>query len=109
MSEFDLEAIRARDAACAVPKAPIEAVQWAQSNADRRALLAAYDALRSRLAEAERDGGKWREAALRVGESLIDNGPEGYYQMTPEAWLSWALVALKQADSATHRENDSHD
>lgn len=57
--------------------------------------------LRSRLAEAERDGGKWREAALRVGESLIDNGPEGYYQMTPEAWLSWALVALKQADSAS--------
>ena len=51
MSEFDLEVIRARDAACAVPKAPIEAaVQWAQSNADRRALLAAYDALRSRLA-----------------------------------------------------------
>lgn len=92
MSEFDLEAIRARDAACAVPKAPIEAVQWAQSNADRRALLAAYDALAARLAEAE--------ALLRDGQFLLGSDPacDDHYRRV-NAFLS--------PDSAAEQENDA--
>ena len=38
------------------------------------------------LAEARETGGKWREAALRLGESLDLVGPHDYYAMTPEEW-----------------------
>ena len=33
----------------------------------------------------------WRNAALRLGEELSSVGPDGYYNMTPEQWLDWAL------------------
>ena len=49
------------------------------------------------LAEARETGGKWREAALRLGESLDLVGPHDYYAMTPEEWLSWALDSLRKA------------
>jgi len=52
---------------------------------------------KARLAEAE----KWHEAALRFGEHLVSVGPDGYYTMTPEAWLSWAQSAARTADSAS--------
>jgi len=40
----------------------------------------------------------WRNAALRLGEELSSVGPNGYYDMTPEQWLDWAL---EQAPKAT--------
>ena len=46
MTNDELEAIRARDAACAVPKTVTSEVQWVVSNADRRALLTEVDRLR---------------------------------------------------------------
>ena len=121
MSEFDLEAIRARDAACAMPKAPIEAVQWAQSNADRRALLVAYYALRQRLAEAERDSQRldWLERHLFEGKWDGTIGrPKSWYMAGPYRHtlqrmrgdaLREAIDLAMQADSASHRENDTHD
>lgn len=33
----------------------------------------------------------WREVALRLGEELASVGPDGYYSMTPNEWLEWAL------------------
>lgn len=42
----------------------------------------------------------WKEAALRVGEELAPNGPEGYYEMTPEEWLSWALSMINPLAAA---------
>ena len=36
----------------------------------------------------------WRNAALRVGEDLCSVGPFGYYDMTAEQWLDWALSVV---------------
>ena len=33
----------------------------------------------------------WKNAAIRLGEELSSVGPDGYYNMTAEQWLSWAL------------------
>ena len=33
----------------------------------------------------------WKEVALRLGENLSTVGPDGYYTMTPNEWLTWAL------------------
>jgi hypothetical protein len=41
----------------------------------------------------------WRNAALRLGEELSSVGPNGYYDMTPEQWLDWAL---EQAPRGKH-------
>jgi hypothetical protein len=37
---------------------------------------------------------KWRNAAIRVGEDLCSVGPLGYYDMTAEQWLEWALSVV---------------
>lgn len=36
----------------------------------------------------------WRNAALRVGEDLCSVGPFGYYDMTAQQWLDWALSVV---------------
>ena len=36
----------------------------------------------------------WRNAAIRVGEDLCSIGPFGYYDMTAEQWLGWALSVV---------------
>lgn len=36
----------------------------------------------------------WRNAALRVGEDLCSVGPFGYYDMTAQQWLNWALSVV---------------
>ena len=33
----------------------------------------------------------WRNAAIRVGEDLSSVGPDGYYDMTAQEWLDWAI------------------
>ncbi len=38
---------------------------------------------------------EWRRVALRLGESLVDVGPEGYYSLTPDEWLAWAQRYLR--------------
>lgn len=44
----------------------------------------------------------WRNAALRVGEELAADGPEGYYAFSPEQWVQWALSVLH----ARHKMGD---
>jgi hypothetical protein len=47
----------------------------------------------------------WRNAALRVGEDLCSVGPFGYYDMTAEQWLDWALsVVTVHAPPAAQRQ-----
>jgi hypothetical protein len=36
----------------------------------------------------------WRNAAIRVGEDLCSVGPFGYYEMSAEQWLDWALSVV---------------
>ena len=36
----------------------------------------------------------WRNAAIRVGEALSSVGPDGYYDMTAQQWLDWALSVV---------------
>lgn len=33
----------------------------------------------------------WKNAAIRVGEELSSVGPNGYYNMTADQWLAWAM------------------
>ena len=47
----------------------------------------------------------WRDAAIRLGEELSSVGPDGYYNMTAQQWLDWAMeqqpvgkTALAQPD-----------
>lgn len=43
----------------------------------------------------------WEGAAKRLGEDLASVGPHGYYDMTPNEWLSWSLEAvLKKTPNA---------
>lgn len=47
----------------------------------------------------------WRNAAIRVGEDLCSVGPFGYYDMTAEQWLDWALsVVTVHANPQPKRE-----
>ena len=33
----------------------------------------------------------WKNVAMRIGEELSSVGPDGYYDMTAEQWLGWAM------------------
>tara|TARA_R110000868_G_scaffold8513_1_gene44014 strand:- start:427 stop:1041 length:615 start_codon:yes stop_codon:yes gene_type:complete len=44
------------------------------------------------LAQPEQELVAWRNAAIRVGEELSSVGPDGYYDMTAEQWLDWAMA-----------------
>jgi hypothetical protein len=46
------------------------------------------------IAKADDANLSWHDAAMRVGEALSANGPDGYYAMTPAKWRNWALAAL---------------
>ena len=42
-------------------------------------------------AQPEQEPVAWRNAAIRVGEDLSSVGPDGYYDMTAQQWLDWAM------------------
>lgn len=39
----------------------------------------------------EPEENKWKTVALRLGENLSDNGPDGYYDFTPGEWFEWVV------------------
>ena len=45
-------------------------------------------------AQPEQEPVTWRNAAIRVGEDLCSVGPFGYYDMTAQQWLDWALSVV---------------
>jgi hypothetical protein len=52
----------------------------------------AIDGLRTAIEAAEKqEPVAWRNAAIRLGEELSSVGPDGYYNMTAEQWLDWAM------------------
>jgi hypothetical protein len=52
----------------------------------------AITALRLAIEQAERqEPVAWKHAAIRLGEELSSVGPDGYYDMSAEKWLDWAM------------------
>jgi hypothetical protein len=47
-----------------------------------------------RMTQNKQEPVAWRNAAIRVGEDLCSVGPSGYYDMTAEQWLDWALSVV---------------
>lgn len=39
---------------------------------------------------------KWCRVAQRFGEELVTDGPDHYYEMTAQEWLSWALGVVRE-------------
>ena len=39
----------------------------------------------------EQEDTVWKSVALRFGEKLSDVGPDGYYELSPDAWFRWAV------------------
>jgi len=64
---------------------------YAKSSPDVTETMAA---LCERLAQKEQEPVAWRNAALRVGEDLCSVNPFGYYDMTAQQWLDWALSVV---------------
>jgi len=61
----------------------------------------AITALRIAIAEAEKqEPVAWRNAAIRLGEELSSVGPDGYYNMTAEQWLDWAMDQQPQVKNS---------
>lgn len=40
----------------------------------------------------------WKDAALRAGEAMAPQGPEGYYLMEPSEWLSWFMEKMDDSE-----------
>ena len=59
---------------------------------------------RKALEQPEPEPMAWRNAAIRVGEDLYSVGPFGYYDMTAEQWLDWALSVVTVHASPPKRE-----
>jgi len=47
--------------------------------------------MRKTLAQPVQEPVTWRNAAIRLGKELSSVGPDGYYDMTAEQWLDWAM------------------
>ena len=78
---------------------------WGSSNIEK-----AITALRQAIADAEKhevsqEPVAWRNAAIRIGEELSSVGPNGYYDMTAQQWLDWAMEQQPQGkNSLTQQE-----
>ena len=55
----------------------------------------------SKPEEPRGDGLTWKGVALVVGEHIGPVGPVGYYSMTPEQWMDWAIASLVDAAIAS--------
>lgn len=47
----------------------------------------------------EPEENEWRTAALRFGETLSSIGPYGYYDMSADEWLKWAIDTYEKLSS----------
>jgi len=44
----------------------------------------------------EPEDNEWKSVALRFGEKLSDVGPDGYYELSPDAWFRWAVFTYDE-------------
>jgi len=61
-----------------------------------------------RIMQLERDNAalrEWQRVALFLGEGLAPTGPDGYYDMSPQEWLSWASKAIDAQINAAKQED----
>ncbi len=79
------------------------ALDWYDSGHEDRKEFQAM--IENSLASPVQEPVAWRNGALRVGEALCSVGPFGYYDMTAEQWLDWALsVVTVHAPPAAQRQ-----
>ena len=57
-------------------------------------------AVKEALAQPEQELLAWKNAALRVGEDLSSVGPKGYYNMTAQQWLDWAMAQQPRGNNS---------
>ena len=72
----------------------IEALKLAREALTRDGWKKTGDAIRAideALAQPHQEPVAWKNAAIRIGEELSSVGPDGYYEMTAEHWLDWAM------------------
>ena len=62
--------------------------------------LEAITAIKEALAQPEQELLAWKNAALRVGEDLSSIGPNGYYNMTAQQWLDWAMAQQPRGNNS---------
>jgi hypothetical protein len=73
-------------------KQALEALAYLQGIVDTERGPKAMKALRQAIDQAEKqEPVAWKNAAIRLGEELSSVGPDGYYDMTAEQWLGWAM------------------
>jgi hypothetical protein len=49
----------------------------------------------------------WHNAAMIAGEYFGTNGPVGYYDFTPDAWLTWMRARAAEQNALQH-PNSQH-
>jgi hypothetical protein len=76
------------------------------SDIHHNAMLVAMTNIGQAIAEAEKqEPVAWRNAAIRIGEELSSVGPNGYYDMTAQQWIDWAMEQEpKGKNSLTQQE-----
>ena len=72
-------------------KLALEALERFEGN--KKLWPEAITAIKEALAQTQ-EPVAWRNAAIRVGEALSSVGPDGYYDMTAQQWLDWALSVV---------------
>ena len=73
-------------------KQMVEALEAYQHNGSVQLFDEAITTGRQAIAEAEKEKPvAWRNAAIRIGEELSSVGPNGYYDMTAQQWIDWAM------------------
>ncbi len=87
------------DSILAEIEGPWWATELASEGHELRKALAEKDAQIAALQE-------WRNAALRVGEDLASDGPDGYYNFTARQYLDWALARLRETPAPPQEPQD---
>ena len=62
--------------------------------------------LKAQLSQPEQEPVAWRNAAIRVGEDLSSVGPDGYYDMTAQQWLDWAMEQQPHGKNSLAQPNE---
>ena len=78
----------------------LEALEYAGKDDFWRYQDSAITALREALAEPAEEPVAWKNAAIRLGEELSSVGPDGYYDMTAQQWLDWAMDQQPQGKNS---------
>ena len=85
VSEADLEYLACAGCGCS------DFHKEALAQPDYRAVKTYHEGKPVYVSQPEQEPVAWRNAAVRIGEELSSVGPDGYYNMTAQQWLDWAM------------------